>query len=95
MLVERGWSLAAASSTTSVTLWLVAVSVPLGGYLADRPGHRDIVMLAGFVAFGLLLLVAPGTGNVYLVFILLGLCAGHCRCRQKNEANLLLMARPA
>ena len=76
MLVERGWSLAAASSTTSVTLWLVAVSVPLGGYLADRLGHRDIVMLAGLVAFGLLLLVAPGTGNVYLVFILLGLCAG-------------------
>lgn len=76
MLVERGWSLAAASSTTSVTLWLVAVSVPLGGYLADRLGHRDIVMPAGFVAFGLLLLVAPGTGNVYLVFILLGLCAG-------------------
>ena len=76
MLVERGWSLSAASSTTSVTLWLVAVSVPLGGYLADRLGHRDIVMLAGFVAFGLLLLVAPGTENVYLVFILLGLCAG-------------------
>lgn len=76
MLVERGWSLAAASSTTSVTLWLVAVSVPLGGFLADRLGHRDIVMLTGFLAFGLLLLVAPGTDNVYLVFILLGLCAG-------------------
>jgi MFS family permease len=76
MLVQRGWSLAAASSTTSVTLWLVAVSVPLGGFLADRLGHRDIVMLVGFVVFGSLLLVAPGTGNVYLVFILLGLCAG-------------------
>lgn len=76
MLVERGWSLAAASSTTSVTLWLVAVSVPLGGYLADRLGHRDIVMLAGLVAFGVLLLVAPDTGNAYVVFILLGLFAG-------------------
>ncbi|MEP1772977.1 MAG: MFS transporter [Anderseniella sp.] len=76
MLVERGWSLAAASSTTSVTLWLVAVSVPLGGFLADRLGHRDIVMLAGFLAFGALLLIAPVTGNVYLVFLLLGLCAG-------------------
>jgi len=76
MLVERGWSLAAASSTTSVTLWLVAVSVPLGGFLADRLGHRDIVMLVGFVVFGSLLFIAPDTGNVYLVFILLGLCAG-------------------
>ena len=76
MLVERGWSLAAASSTTSVTLWLVAVSVPLGGFLADRLGHRELVLLVGLVVFGLLLLVAPNTGNVYLVFILLGLCAG-------------------
>lgn len=76
MLVERGWSLAAASSTTSVTLWLVAISVPLGGFLADRLGHRDRVLLVGLVVFGLLLLVAPGANNVYLVFILLGLCAG-------------------
>ena len=76
MLVERGWSLAAASSTTSITLWLVAVSVPLGGFLADRLGHRDVVLLVGLVLFGLLLLVAPNTGNVHLVFILLGLCAG-------------------
>lgn len=76
MLVERGWSLAAASSATSVTLWLVAISVPLGGYLADRLGHRDMVMLAGFVVFGLLLLAAPATGSVYLVFILLGVGAG-------------------
>ena len=31
MLAERGWSVQAASSVTSLTLWLVAASVPLGG----------------------------------------------------------------
>ncbi|MEZ5876691.1 MAG: MFS transporter [Tepidamorphaceae bacterium] len=40
MLVERGWSPTEASSTTSVVLWLVALSVPLGGFLADRTGSR-------------------------------------------------------
>jgi hypothetical protein len=32
MLSERGWSLAAAGSATSLVLWMVAVSVPLGGF---------------------------------------------------------------
>lgn len=76
LLVERGWSLAQASSTTSITLWLVAVSVPLGGYLADRLGRRDAVMLTGFVVFAFLLLIAPHTDNVVLVFALLGLGGG-------------------
>lgn len=76
LLVERGWSLAQASSTTSITLWLVAVSVPLGGFLADRLGRRDAVMLSGFVVFALLLLIAPHTDNVVLLFVLLGLGGG-------------------
>src|SRR5207253_2657784 len=41
MLVERGWSIPAAGSIISIVLWLSAVSVPLGGLLADRSGrHR-------------------------------------------------------
>lgn len=76
ILVERGWSLAQASSTTSITLWLVALSVPFGGYLADRLGRRDAVMLTGFVVFAVLLLIAPRTDNVVLVFALLGLSGG-------------------
>ena len=36
MLVERGWSIAAAGSTISIVLWLAVLSVPLGGFLADR-----------------------------------------------------------
>lgn len=76
LLAERGWSLAQASSTTSIALWLVAVSVPLGGFLADRLGRRDAVMLTGFLVFALLLLLVPHTDNMVLMFALLGLCGG-------------------
>ena len=76
MLVERGWTLTAASSSTSLVLWLVALSVPLGGFLSDRLGRRDLIMVLGFVAFAALLCLAPGTGSVFLIFGLLGLVGG-------------------
>ncbi len=76
MLAERGLTLAEASATTSATLWLVAVSVPLGGLLADRLGRHGAVMIFGFTAFGALLLLAPSTGAGLPVFVALGLVAG-------------------
>ena len=76
MLAERGWSTAAASSATSITLWLVAISVPLGGILADRLKRVDAVLLAGLVVFGVTLAYAARTEAVYLSFGLLGLVAG-------------------
>jgi len=76
LLAERGWSLAQASSTTSIALWLVAVSVPFGGFLADRLGRRDAVMLFGFLVFACLLLMAPHTDTMVLMFALLGLGGG-------------------
>ena len=36
MLVERGWSIAAAGSAISIVLWVAVFSVPFGGFLADR-----------------------------------------------------------
>lgn len=76
MLVERGWSASAASSTTSVALWLVAVSVPLGGLIADWLGRRDLVLVSGLVAFAILMLFVPQTGHMVPIFIALGLVAG-------------------
>ena len=35
MLDERGWFAATASTATSVVLWLLSISIPLGGFLAD------------------------------------------------------------
>ncbi|MCB1478493.1 MAG: MFS transporter [Rhodobiaceae bacterium] len=76
MLVERGWSPTEASSTTSVVLWLVALSVPLGGFLADRTGSRDMILIAGLLGFALLMAVAPGADWAIATFIALGLVGG-------------------
>ena len=76
MLAERGWSPTAASSATSLVLWLVAVSVPLGGFLADRTGRNDTVLLAGCLGFAVLLVFAARTEAVIPAFIALGLVSG-------------------
>jgi cyanate permease len=64
MLAERGWSVAEASSATSVVLWLVALSVPLGGFLADRTGWPHTVLLGGFLAFASMLVITARTDAV-------------------------------
>jgi MFS family permease len=76
MLVERGWGLAAAGSATSLVLWLVSVSVPLGGVLADRTGKPVAIMMSGFVLFAIVLLIAARTDAVIPAFVALGLAGG-------------------
>lgn len=76
MLVERGWSASAASSTTSIVLWIVAISVPLGGFIADRLQRRDLVLAVGLLSFAVLILTTPGTEHIVLMFIALGAVGG-------------------
>jgi MFS family permease len=76
MLVERGWSLAAAGSATSLVLWLVSASVPIGGFMADRTGKPIVIMLAGFALFAIALLTAARTDAVIPAFVALGLAGG-------------------
>jgi MFS family permease len=76
MLAERGWSPESASSTTSIVLWLVALSVPLGGYVADRLPRKDTFLAAAFLAFAVLMLLAPSAPYTAAVFASLGLVGG-------------------
>ncbi len=76
MLAERGWTVAAASSATSIVLWLVAVSVPIGGILADRTGRHGAVLVGGFLAFAAMLVIAPRIEAVLVAFVALGLVSG-------------------
>lgn len=78
LLSERGWPLAEASSTTSIVLWLMVVSVPLGGLLADRSGRRDTVLALGLAGFALLLVAAAlaPLRAVPAIFVGLGLVSG-------------------
>lgn len=76
MLTERGWNLTAAGSAISLVLWLVGLSVPLGGIVADRTGRHTAVMLGGFALFAAMLVIAARTEFVILWFAALGLVSG-------------------
>ncbi|MEX0349945.1 MAG: CynX/NimT family MFS transporter [Paracoccaceae bacterium] len=76
LLSERGRDLEAAAGITSIVLWLLCLSVPLGGILADRFGKRDLVLWLGLAGFALTLVVAAETDAVLPVFVVLGLVGG-------------------
>lgn len=76
MLVEREWAMSAASSAASVVLWLVALSVPLGGVIADRTGRRTTVLIFGLLSFAAILAGAVHIEAILPTFVALGLVAG-------------------
>jgi MFS family permease len=76
MLVEHGWSIAEAGSTISIVLWLSVVSVPLGGFLADRTGRPGTIVVASAVVMAILMVLLPRNGAVILIVIALGLISG-------------------
>jgi predicted MFS family arabinose efflux permease len=57
-------------------LWLVAVTTPFGGLLADRSGRHITVLLATATLLALGLLVAAHTADPLVAFAALGLIAG-------------------
>ncbi len=76
MLAERGWSSSEASSATSIALWVVAISVPLGGVIADRTGQRNLVLVSGLILFAAALVIATRTDAVLWMFVILGIVGG-------------------
>lgn len=76
MLAERGWAVAQASSTTSIVLWLLVLSVPLGGFLADRTRSPGIVLVIGLLAQAFMLVVAARVHAIAVAFTVMGLVSG-------------------
>jgi MFS family permease len=76
LLVERGWTVAAAGSVISLALWTSAVSVPLGGFLADRTGRPLTLLVGGSLALALLLALLTRSSAVITIVIALGLVSG-------------------
>jgi MFS family permease len=76
MLVERGWSITAAGSAISIVLWLSALSVPVGGFLADRTGRHDAIMVSCFLVFAMLLILASRTDAIIATVVALGILCG-------------------
>lgn len=76
MLVEHGWSITAAGSAVSIVLWTTVLSIPLGGFLADRTGRPELIMVAGCVVFAALLVALSRSDAVIPVTVALGLVCG-------------------
>jgi MFS family permease len=76
MLIERGWSMSAAGSITSVVLWLSVFSVPSGGYLADRTKRPQSILVAGAILVAILMLALPRSSAVVVIVVALGLISG-------------------
>jgi predicted MFS family arabinose efflux permease len=76
MLVERGWSIAAAGSTISIVLWLAVISVPLGGLVADRTKRPELVLVLSCIVFAILMTALPRSNSVVLIVVALGLISG-------------------
>jgi MFS family permease len=76
MLVEHGWSIAAAGSAISIVLWLAVISVPLGGFLADRSGRPDVLLVGGCIVFAVAMIALPRSDAVIGIVTALGLISG-------------------
>ena len=77
LLVERGWSIAAAGSAISLVLWLSVISVPAGGFIADRTGRPLTLAITASLAVALLLAWLPRSDAVIPILVLIGLISGH------------------
>ncbi|MDQ8731358.1 MULTISPECIES: CynX/NimT family MFS transporter [Bradyrhizobium] len=75
LLTERGWSIAAAGSAISVVMWLSVISVPAGGYLADR-GKPFVLTIAASLVVAALLAWMSRSDAVITILILGGLVGG-------------------
>jgi len=76
MLAERGWSIAAAGSVLSLALWISVLSVPCGGFVADRLKRPQAVLVVGSIVFAGLMLVLAHTSAVFTSMIAIGLVSG-------------------
>ncbi|MDX8457916.1 CynX/NimT family MFS transporter [Mesorhizobium humile] len=76
MLVEQGWSMAAAGPTISIVLWLTAISVPVGGFLADLTKRGEAIVVAGCIGFALLTVLLSRSDQVLPVVIAVGAVCG-------------------
>jgi MFS family permease len=75
-LIARGDSIARAGGLASLTLWVSIVSVPLGGWIADRIGRANLVIVIGCLGAALPMALLPLLPGATLWLILSGLLMG-------------------
>jgi MFS family permease len=76
LFTHQGETLAEATRTVSLLGWAMIAMVPLGGYLADRTGRPDAVMLVGLFGTAVGAVLMPFGDVTVLAFVLVLLAAG-------------------
>jgi MFS family permease len=76
LFFERGYSLAEASRIVSLLAWVLIPSVPLAGYLAERWGRPNLVMLGGLAVSAVATAALPMMGAPILPFAVVALTIG-------------------
>jgi MFS family permease len=77
LLVERGWSIAAAGSTISIVLWVSIPFVPMAGYLADRLKRAEaFFIVGGCLVFAALVAALAHSNAVPFIIAALGVFIG-------------------
>ena len=75
-LVAQGASVADAAFIFSIGIIVSLVSVPLGGYVADRLGRPNLVIVGGCLATALVTAVMPLSPAPTFWFVLMGIMFG-------------------
>ena len=76
LLAARGSGLAGAALVSSFATWGLILSVPMGGYLADRTGRGYEIMLGTLLAMALAMPLVLAAPSPLLMLIIFGLIAG-------------------
>jgi MFS family permease len=76
MLAERGWSIPAAGSAISLLLWISVLSVTSGGFVADRTGRPQSMLVAASIVSAALMLAFARSDAVIPIVVALGLISG-------------------
>ena len=71
-LIEQGWSAPSANSVASLLVWLCVPLILLGGHIADRTGHGELVIAGSTLVTGLLMAAMPLTPAPLVILVLVG-----------------------
>lgn len=75
-LISSGYTLAAAGTVVSVVTWLVIPAVQLGGYVSERLGRPNGILVTCFLGCGVAMCLLPYWPHPLVLFIVLGLLFG-------------------
>jgi MFS family permease len=75
-LTTTGYTIAAAGSLVSLVTWIIIPSIMLGGYVAERLGRPNMIMVSFFLAIGFAICLIPYFPYTFVLFIAIGLLFG-------------------